>query len=217
MAEIQTYPDGTPAPADKVPYISDPAGTPALKLAEVSALGSGGGGGGDSVPATLYAYDGSTLTGSTVVTGTWTVGTEFTQTDTAATAHDLLLASAETYSPFNTTIQMDIKFPVSGYTGISTLLNSSFMVAGACIAFAENALTVISAGSAVIATHTITAAADTWHALRVVRYGSIWSIYLNGDLLRDVLWGSGNIGGNGTSLYSQSAVSHFRNVQLWVN
>lgn len=44
MPEIQTYPDGTPTGGDKVPYVEDPAGTPALKLADASALGGGGGG-----------------------------------------------------------------------------------------------------------------------------------------------------------------------------
>lgn len=39
MAEIQTYPSGTPAPGDKVPYVSDPTGSPALKLADMGSLG----------------------------------------------------------------------------------------------------------------------------------------------------------------------------------
>ena len=43
MAQIETYPDGTPAGTDKIPYVEDPAGTPALKLVEVSSLGGGGG------------------------------------------------------------------------------------------------------------------------------------------------------------------------------
>lgn len=32
MGEIQDYPQGTPVAGDLVPYVSDPAGTPALKL-----------------------------------------------------------------------------------------------------------------------------------------------------------------------------------------
>lgn len=57
MAEIQTYPSGTPVTGDVVPYVSDPAGTPALKLADISAF-SGGGGAGN--PWGLFAPDGST-------------------------------------------------------------------------------------------------------------------------------------------------------------
>jgi hypothetical protein len=41
VGEIQEYPDGTPAAGDKVPFVSDPAGTPALMLADVSDLGGG--------------------------------------------------------------------------------------------------------------------------------------------------------------------------------
>lgn len=43
MAEIQTYPDGTPVLTDKVPYVADPGGLPQLKLAPVSAIGGGAG------------------------------------------------------------------------------------------------------------------------------------------------------------------------------
>lgn len=59
MAEIQTYPAGTPVAGDLVPYVSDPAGTPALKLADASALGGGG----------LFDVDGSN-TNTLIVTGT---------------------------------------------------------------------------------------------------------------------------------------------------
>ena len=51
MAEIQTYPDGTPVAGDKVPFVEDPDGAAALKLAPWSAFGGGGGGGGGAVLA----------------------------------------------------------------------------------------------------------------------------------------------------------------------
>jgi hypothetical protein len=45
MAGIETYPDGTPAAGDRIPYVEDPAGTPALKLVDVADLAGGGSGG----------------------------------------------------------------------------------------------------------------------------------------------------------------------------
>jgi len=45
MAGIETYPDGTPAAGDRIPYVEDPAGTPALKLVDVADLAGGGGSG----------------------------------------------------------------------------------------------------------------------------------------------------------------------------
>lgn len=58
MAEIQTYPSGTPVAGDKFAYISDPAGAPALKLADV---GASGGTGTPSVddPATYTTVNGA--------------------------------------------------------------------------------------------------------------------------------------------------------------
>jgi hypothetical protein len=38
VAEIQTYPTGTPGSADVLPYVEDPGGTPALKLVSRAAL-----------------------------------------------------------------------------------------------------------------------------------------------------------------------------------
>lgn len=100
MAEIQSYPTGTPTGTDQVPYIEDPAGTPALKLAAVSDLGGGGG-------ATLDP-DGAN-SNALIVTGT-TETVVATSTATGATAAVVLMSIAVSQSdpgnPKDTTVRL---------------------------------------------------------------------------------------------------------------
>lgn len=105
MAEIQTYPDGTPADGDKVPYVADPGGTPALMLADVADLGGGGWAGVD-------ADDLTSLTGWTSVTGTW--GVSGGQVTASAWTGDYSYLRAPTV-PSTTAMRASVEFSVPSW------------------------------------------------------------------------------------------------------
>lgn len=211
--EIQDYPVAVPISTDRIPYVSDPAGSPSLKLTAVSSLPSGGSGTSDQTKVT---YAGTTMTGTAVSAGTWAATTDFAQTDTANAAHDLRLGDAITYSPFHATIETELKFATgAAFTGISTLNGTSFLTNTPCVALRDNTLYMIAAGSGLLATISVTAAADTWHTLRVVASGRVWTAYLNDARIVTYDFSGVVLTADGFSLYSQGTTSHFRNASIW--
>lgn len=219
MPEIQTYPSGTPVAGDKIPYVSDPAGSPALKLADASLVGW-----------TLVVDEpGDSLANFTQLdSGTWsTDGTAITVA--SATTPSNLFYSADTMSVLSCVVEADVMLLGSNggdcFAGIGVLQSTGsdsptppwhgygpfvriqrtggvFRVLAGRVS-ADQSAELLAGG-----------AMDTWFTVRMVLMGGAADTYINGTRATATR-GTTEYRADTITLWSYSTAAKWRNIKAW--
>jgi hypothetical protein len=227
MAEIQTYPDGTPIAGDKVPYVADPDGTPALMNADASVfLGGGGGGGGLSWTQTIDEDGTSTAHFTSLGGGTWTVDSGAIKVVGAGTPSNLFY-SADTMSVMNCVVEADVMLLSSNggdcYAGVGVLQSTGndapWHGYGPFVRIQRTGgvFRVLAGRVSTDQTSEILAggAMDTWFTVRMVMNGGAADSYINGDLATATR-GTAEYRADTLTLWSYAADAKWRNIKAWV-
>lgn len=213
MAQIETYPDGSPSPGDKFPYVEDPSGTALLKLVDVADL-PGGGGAGSSFTKVIDE-DGSSLANWSVITGTWAVAGGVIECQSSGVGQDLRL-DTPSFDASDWVLDLDFQVAdLNGYAGPGACYRSGTDITGS-LELNFHLGTVIAVAHNVSAATDIPAAmaVDTWTALRVHFVGTMATIWLDGLPLGTVAMTDVPVGDQ-LMLRSYGTTSKWRNIVAW--
>lgn len=215
MAEIHTYPDGTPVAGDKFPFVADPGGTPALKLADVGGW------------TQVVDEPGDSLAHFTQLgAGNWSTDGTAIALNSASTPSNLFY-SADTMSVMSFVVEADVMLLSSNggdcYAGVGVLQSTgggavpwhgygpfvriqrtggAFQVLAGRISLDQS--TAPLAGGAM----------DTWFTVRMVLIGGVGDSYVNGT--RAVATrGTAEFQADTITLWSYSADAKWRNIKAW--
>jgi hypothetical protein len=210
--EIQDYPDGTPSAGDKIPFVEDPAGTPALKLADLADVGGGGGGGSWTQ---VINQDGSSLTDWTVLSGTWAVVSAVIECQTAGAGQDIYLTTP-TFDSSDWLFECELQINnLAGYVGPGACIRSGSDVTGSLeINLHSNTVIAVSHGVAAASDIPAPMVADTWTVLRIRYVGASATVWLDGACMGAVTMTDVPVG-NQLMLRSYGTTSKWRNVKVW--
>lgn len=218
MAQIHTYTVGTPAATDRIPYISDPAGTPALKLAAVSALSTGGttwtqvANIAGTSTAGFNSYNGGTWTsdgasigvtnagGGSYFYGTTPIDVGFSIVESEV---QLLAAGGDIYGGIGFMLANGSGAPTHGDAPYCRLQRAGG--AWSVLGGRPNVdrISVPFAG-----------ATDTWFRLRVLMAGGTVSVALDGTpIIR--AYGTGEYRADSFALWSYNSAVRWRNIKVW--
>lgn len=218
MAEIQTYPSGTPVAGDKVPFVSDPTGSPALKLADAASLTGW---------TKVVDEPGDSLTNFTSLgSGTWaTDGTSINLTSPGTPSN--LFYSANTMSMMSFVVEADVLLASSTagdcYAGVGVLQSTGSGAVpwhgyGPFVRIQRVGGTFQALAGRVSHDQSVAplvgGAMDTWFTLRMVLLGGAGDMYVNGTRTTATR-GTGEFQADTLTLWAYTADAKWRNIKAW--